>query len=360
MNIIEQRILIPASPDAVWQYIGNISNNPLWQVNCADISFLTTANTGRGIRWRYTTSNGKARVIEVSAWYDRVGYEYTIVDGTPFQENKGRIRLKEDINGTIVQWTFQYDVKGAFGRLRNVLGIRRKNDNAIIKSLQNLWRNITESHQGEVYTAKSVMREAPGVEARFSYTPKHPSAIHDEIKQQQQAISITEPPVSDDDTKPNPAFIQPEVHTPATEFQKQTEPDFLADLPEEIPSTPQPPQPVASVPVRAAPQPLPKPDVPAQPPVAPIPAEEQPYVTPAPETPLPLPLLGHEDLDTSEISVFDIFGLKKPSESQEVKAIMWEDSITTEIPAVREEMVSRRMGLRAIMRHRRAKLRRPK
>ena len=48
-------------------------------------------------------------VVEISAWYDTLGYEYRIVDGAKFGENQGRIRLQEVAEGTLVRWIFQYE-----------------------------------------------------------------------------------------------------------------------------------------------------------------------------------------------------------------------------------------------------------
>ena len=73
MNIIDQRILIPTSPENVWGYISDINNNPNWQAGCRTVSFLTIAHKGQGIRWRYTAKRGREYVVEVTAWYDRLG-----------------------------------------------------------------------------------------------------------------------------------------------------------------------------------------------------------------------------------------------------------------------------------------------
>src|SRR5687768_10262320 len=105
MNVIDHRILVPASPDRVWQYISDINRNPSWMVDCRSVSFLTTMHAGPGTRWRITDAKGKDRVAEITVWYDRLGYEYKFVDGVPFSQNKGQIRLQEIAEGTVVQWT---------------------------------------------------------------------------------------------------------------------------------------------------------------------------------------------------------------------------------------------------------------
>jgi len=95
MNIIDQRILIPTSPNVVWGYVSELVNNPDWQADCRSISFLTSARTGKDVRWRSAAKNGREYVVQITAWYDRIGYEYKIVDGVPYKENLGRIRLQE-------------------------------------------------------------------------------------------------------------------------------------------------------------------------------------------------------------------------------------------------------------------------
>src|SRR5690606_14538533 len=114
MNVIDHAILISASPTFIWRFLGDVSQNPKWQEDCTNISFLTTQHEGKGARWRYSTTKGKDVVVEITAWYDTLGYEYMIVDGSSVGENKGRMRLQEIAEGTLVQWTFNYEVEGAF------------------------------------------------------------------------------------------------------------------------------------------------------------------------------------------------------------------------------------------------------
>ena len=167
MTIIDHRILIPAAPDVVWNYISDITHNPDWQVDCRDVIFLTSRREGPGVRWRYAAPNGHEYVTAVTAWYNGLGYEYYLVDGAPYRENKGRIRLQEIPEGTIVQWTFTYELGGVFGGMRNALGLNRQVDQTIAESLKMLWQKIKESGAASrPHEAKSLMRDAPNVDAR--------------------------------------------------------------------------------------------------------------------------------------------------------------------------------------------------
>lgn len=263
MTTIDHRILIPAPPDVVWDYVSDITRNPDWQVDCTEVIFLTSRREGPGLRWRYATPGGHELVIAVTAWYNGLGYEYYFVDGTAFRENKGRIRLQEIPEGTIVQWTFTYELGGVLGGMRNSLGMKRQVDQTIAESLKTLWQKIKQSNGGSrAIEAKSLMREAPDVEARSAYQPRHPSVVDigEAEKPLRNAAPPTpmkveppiwdddaqpiqiydEPPVVEDDTRPRSPFAPPAASkpSPAPEIESDFEPDFLEDLAEEAEDDP--------------------------------------------------------------------------------------------------------------------------
>jgi hypothetical protein len=233
MDTIDQRILIPTSPDRVWEYISNIDNNPRWQAGCRRVAFLTSVKNGSGARWRCETDRGSDFVVEVTAWYERMGYEYTIVDGLAFKQNRGRLRLQEVAEGTVIQWTFSYDPGGLLGGLRNTISTRRNFENMIIESLWSLWRQISQqkSDKPADFTAKSLMQDAPDVEARSQYKPRYPSVLTQE-KPDLQGATISEPPISDEDTRPRPAAQTAERDAAGEEHPPASDPDFLTDVPE--------------------------------------------------------------------------------------------------------------------------------
>lgn len=262
-NVIDHAIQVPASTSFIWSQISQLDANPRWQVDCTHVSFLTSLRSGLGTRWRSQTKSAKDWVIEITAWYEGLGYEYQVVDGAPFGKNRGRLRLQEIAEGTIVQWTFSYELTGLLAGIRNTISIKRQLDSAIVESLRNLYRIAKEQNNKiDPQSVKSLMRDALDYEQRRSYAPRHPSAISAD-KDAEKAMPLMpnpaplvpeasslvvppppipiaplsanllqEPPPSDDDTKPNRA-IRPETPAPTLEA-----PEFAK------PPTPQPNTPV--------------------------------------------------------------------------------------------------------------------
>jgi hypothetical protein len=335
-TVIDHAIAIPTKQNNVWELIRDIAQNPDWQLDCQRVQFLSTSKTGRGTRWRNTTAKGKEQVIEVLAWYEGLGYEYRIVDGANFPNTRGRIRLQEAPEGTIVQWTFSYEVKGFMGSLRNNLSTKGQVDAEIIQGLRNLYTAVKESKSDERFVpeeSKSYLREAPAVEERAQYQPRHPSKVQEIVPVEDTDArfkptrrstgsmpAIIEPPIAADDTKPN-AATQPDVLAITPEAPKaqprpsMAEPDFLRLMPEQMPQSNFSP---ASTP---SPK-LEEETAPAPPPLA-IDTELLQPTTPMPQAKIE-PLSPNRDIskvDTAQISVFELFGLPKPSETEKVRAI---------------------------------------
>lgn len=490
MNTIDQRILIPAPPDVVWAYLSDITHNPNWQADCQHVAFLTSKREGPGTRWRYSTARNREQVAEISAWYNGLGYEYTIIDGAPFRKNTGRIRLQEIPEGTVVQWTFSYEAGGLFGGGR---GAGRQVETNMETSLKNLWRQITQATSGKAaHEAKSLMRDAPDVAARSQYKPRHPSLAKDEavpaprgyaerrppekpliiedeigiedlgVARFQPPVRIPEPPIAEGDTRPRPAVVEP-VSTPiqASAPTADEEPDFLAslnapatfepdflasmdapsaitdlpapipavkeddtrprpaviepereiDLSEEAPPAPlvvsefiasaEPPAPIAPEPEIAIEEAPPAPQVVVKaeaPSVPEPPADETPYAAfmppereiAPPAAPLPEPTVKPAPVerristsaelpavradDTGERSIWEIFGLPRPSETAEFQAVTPEappaDPTPTPYPRVQipseaprpyvgEIPSEGRVGLRLRARRKLVRVRRP-
>ena len=225
MAIIDQRILIPARQELVWSYLSDLTKNAEWQADCQSVSFVTTKHDGVGARWRSGSDRGKDAVLEVTSWYNGLGYEYIYIDGAPFNDNKCRLRLQEIPEGTVVQWTVTFEGGGMFGGGRSV----RQFDAMMAASLKQLYKQIKAFNSSEALAARSLMRDAPDVEARAAYKPRHPSSLTGEaggpISEDAvllpstdepavaaedaglvQVIDLTaEPPVAVDDTRPRPA-----------------------------------------------------------------------------------------------------------------------------------------------------------
>ncbi len=368
---IDHAIAISTSQQVVWSQISDLSKNPQWQTQCESISYLTTMHSGRGTRWRMRTRRGDEYVMEVTAWYDGLGYEYIIVDGAPYLSNRGRVRLQEAPEGTVVQWTFNYELKGFLSGLRNSLQVKRGLDREIIESLQNLYTYIHEMAPQQQFapeSTKSYLREAPDVLERANYKPRYPSALErmraatievpaldEEESSPVPETSIVEPPLAEDDTKRN-YVVQPTTHP------VQADPDFLREIPAtELDAKAKEKQ---SLPLLEETDSLEQSTEAA--PVLPTLDESEPFAFEDNEllgSPLPDVLTRRESLDTAEISVFEIFGLQKPSETSRMRAIQDSDlkasaSTTRIIPDVTPRE-SRRQGLRANLRQRIVKLRTP-
>src|SRR5688572_16555235 len=175
-TIIDHAISIPVPHDIVWAQVSNPDYFPRWMTDCRRLGYLTTLHRGKGTRLRCTSAARKEYVMEITAWYEGLGFEYRIVDGSSFDDNRGRVRLQEVAEGTIVQWTFTYELGGVLGGLRNSMGMKRTIDNQVVDSLRNLYRYIKDTAGEEsVKIVKSLMQDAPNVEQRAKYKPRHPS-----------------------------------------------------------------------------------------------------------------------------------------------------------------------------------------
>lgn len=359
MKIIDQQILIQdVSPETVWQHVSDIAQNPTWQADCRSVAFLSSKRAGLGVRWRYTTADGRECVVETTAWYDGLGYEYTFIDGAPYRASRGRVRLQEVAEGTIVQWTLNYEPGGVLGSVKNTLSLKRHLEANMVDSLKTLGRHIRQTNPGQaIHEPKSLMRDAPDYEARVRYKPRHPS----KAEQIAQPV-IPEPPISDEDTRPRVVAAKPPPQVP--------EPmgDLSAFEPPRAPSAENEPWP------RPATEPLhgrtteesrvPPGDTPTHPAIDAV--VEQRAVTPADSL-----LDDAATTDTSQVSVFDVFGLPKPSETQEMKAVSVSESEavkTTQSAVLQQEAATvelpfqagaRRPGLRLLARRKLVKLRRP-
>jgi hypothetical protein len=357
MTLIDHQILIPASQSKVWTTISDLQQNPLWQANCKGVSILTTMKSGQGTRWRSTTKSGREQVLEITAWYDRLGYEYRIVDGSPLQNNKGLFRLQEIPEGTIVQWTFSYDPTGLLSNLRNSLRTRRQLDHEIIDSLRQLYRlNSSRQNAGNInIETKSLMRAAPDVESRAQYRPRHPSNIEQvgagvqrpsdatyrmnrniarpSAESQPVPTGISEPAVEEGDTRPNvvmaqvtqptqPADTDAPYRPPAVPVQEETS---LPSQPEPVPAASE----IAPLETTSSTTEAERPTSETQSVSTYAPQTEAPITTPpASEEPV-LERFDSEfssqidtrELDTAKISVFELFGIPKPSDSEPIQPI---------------------------------------
>ncbi|MBN1967179.1 MAG: SRPBCC family protein [Anaerolineae bacterium] len=280
MSLIDHRILVNAPPDVVWNLLGNLAALPQWQVNCVRTSILTTHEEGVGVRRRNTLKRGPEVVEEIVSWYPNLGYEYVVVDGGAYQHNRGRVRLQAIPEGTIVQWTFEYELGGFLSGLRDRLAISRQLDSEIADSLRQLKRLIEaagtrmdtatiakvsmqpapSAHEratlareaAERDRARQLEREqaaeqaaleaaaahaAPTVEMPTVVLPEPVPAADEAAWQDVPPLDIVEPPISDEDTRPRPTLDDTSEH-PAVVLPEDVPLDEEEDTRPNAPVTP--------------------------------------------------------------------------------------------------------------------------
>ena len=386
MTILDHRILIPKSPEKIWEFLSDLSQNSAWQVDCKSVSLLTSKHTGAGVRWRYTTAGGRSYVAEITAWYDGLGYEYTFVDGAPFRESKGRIRLQEIAEGTVVQWTLTYETSGMLAGVRNAVGLKRQIEGAMVDSLKNLWKVIQKvMPDDKPREVKSLMRDAPDYESRTQYRPRHtPAKTEMDSAESNSFVSrIVEPPISADDTRPRapvnvdavPVRDEPVLPEHVDDPDTGTIEPVIYPLPaEKVPDArdfvprieairsdadhvPTPNRRITQEIKTVIPEPLVTTESPSvkSVEVAPVAPAVLPKVEPVAPTSTP----DTVKMATSEMSVFELFGLPRPSQTQEISRVGVPEPVQ---PTVESSVVSftpTRIGLRVLLRRKRIAIRRP-
>ena len=376
--LIDQRILIDAPPEVVWQVISDQSQVAQWDAGCSSVSVLTTQQRGKGVRRRCTLASGKDAIEEIVSWVEGMGYEYQRVEGGPYREYRGRLRLQLGPDGTSVQWTITYTPKGLLGRLRDRFGGQRALSAMVSASLRQLRRQVDTLGQrmDDEARARAAIRErlsaderAAAYAARQTPDEEGPGAAAPPVPAEPsfvRELAAEEPPI--DPT----ADTQPQASQPAAASEsdrEQATPPDAAQIAEGIPlhrrvtpahGTPSV-QPSSNVIERPAPHeaepPIPPPaeikppapDIPPPPEIKPpapaAPEEIDPHahfrrpgeaegqlaatppegvrsVEPAREStaslpePEPRPGLPPQTpiTDTGEISIWDVFGIRRPSE----------------------------------------------
>jgi hypothetical protein len=428
MTTIDHRILIPVPQAAVWEYLRKLQNNARWQVDCKSVSLLTTRHEGAGTRWRYTSEGGREYVAEIRAWYDGLGYEYGYIDRPPFRSAIGRIRLQEIPEGTIVQWTLEYELGGMLGGVRNALGTARALDSAIAQSLKKLYLQLKTDRARMIdpnIETKSLMQDAPDADARSQYKPRHPTAVPTAVETSKplkpvKLSVIEEPPLEQDDTRPTRAVAAiTEADLATTAYPQDTAPRH--EPPPTAPALPVVPQLVhqepdflrsisdlSQAPATSASTAGFSDTEPVKPPfedmshaqmidVSAVEREldtssDSPPTTPSrqslmemlakPESvgerrqiisiPEPASTDSQRLMDTSNMSIWEVFGVPRPSETGEFQAV----AVEAMSPAVQAEPVAtpaaplvsevptsepeRRVGLRVRLRGKRVGLRLPR
>jgi len=368
VTLIDQRILVDAPPQVVWDYLSDPDKITLWHTGYRKISVLTTQRTGLGTRRRCTlTSTGKDIIEEITAWVDGLGYEYVLIEGGPYRSMRARVRLQAVPDGTTVQWTVLYKPKGLWRTLKNLFGGRRQMQHMMAESLRQLRRRIDELglRMDAEYRQRVAMRERLDAAQRAQYQPRHvaqpetpaaadaqaptpptpsaapqpvpvatgavPSFVQDLIGSD-EAANGTDSHVADTAPKPPAGWkealaeqsITPPssaMPTPQSTPAVHVAPPTGAPSLSKAPTRPLPPRPEAEA---ATPPASTEPDYRRPTPPRGIPAVRQQVVTAAvdPSTPLsaerPASRPAHlppptSPRDTGEVSIWEVFGVTPPS-----------------------------------------------
>lgn len=247
MTLIDQRILIPAPMNAVWAVVADHQQLPRWRAGCRAVSVLSTHDSGVGVRRRITPHKGKDFIEEFKAWYAGYGYEYQVVDSKTYQEHLTRLRLQATPDGTIVQWTIDFKLRGWLARLLFKRRRRHALNQDVTQSLREL-RRFVMSHNpviDDAYRTRTGIQHAPDADQRAKYGATRladqasvaPSIERDDPTPS-SGVTITEPPVQPEDTpsipkEPPPAFITQQfdvaVEAVPDESDKDTSEDSLSD-----------------------------------------------------------------------------------------------------------------------------------
>jgi uncharacterized membrane protein len=216
VSLIDQRILIVAPADAVWSHLTATTTLPKWNRLTKQLSVLSTHDTGVGARRRCTDDRGRTTVEQITAWVENIGCEYIMVDG-PYRSLKGRVRLQAVADGTIVNWTVDYQLKGPLAGMRNVLLFRRGYQRMMADSLREL-RKVVEKSGVKLdpeKQARFAMQADPGIEARAArntpdgkLTPRAERVVLPPGQRPNLSISI-----ADDESVGEPIPMQPSAVT---------------------------------------------------------------------------------------------------------------------------------------------------
>ena len=350
VTLIDQRILIDAPPPIIWEFVSDPYRLAQWHAGYNSVSVLTTQQTGLGTRRRCAVTGGGKDVIEqITAWVDGLGYEYEFVEGGPYRLMRGRIRLQPGPDGTGVQWTVEYRPKGPLGLLRDWLGGRKQFAAMMAASLRELRQQVNALglRMDDTYRARLGIQGRLNVTERAHYQRRHPVPGADSPAPAPVAESA--PPPGGEVTAPEPPAAPPQAPPERAVLAAEAEPAAPAPL---APAEPVPLPPVIAPPGATAPPGDAEPDYQRVTPPRGIPAVQRPPAgdapspfarpvspgekmarpQPAPPPDAPSPALPGDreradrpetlppptpKTDTGEISIWEVFGLRRPSERDE-------------------------------------------
>lgn len=228
MTLIDQRILIDAPQDVVWDFVTRPDHITQWHTGYAGISVLTTDYMTVGTRRRCALVSGAKDIIEeITAIVNGIGYEYVIVEGSTYQEFMARIRLQAGPDGTSVQWTIDYKPKGLFGQITDRLRGKKQAAAMMAASLRQLRHQVDQQgvRMDAAYRERVGMRDRLDFNERAQYQRRHaPPPGVDPIGTAEQPAEPPHPAAGETavesvEASPSPAPVEPApapspVHVP--------------------------------------------------------------------------------------------------------------------------------------------------
>jgi hypothetical protein len=170
---------------------------PGWRIDCAEVHMLTARQFGVGTQRECFPPRGKPYVEEVTAWYEGLGYEYVQVGNRSFSEWLARMRLQAVPDGTIVQWTISYAPAGLMSRVSNEISGKARVEEDCANSLRQLRRLImgmgyevdTDTRRRQtLQPVSSVVRSStqpvvvPAEESAADTRPRKPDGLEEAIE----------------------------------------------------------------------------------------------------------------------------------------------------------------------------------
>jgi hypothetical protein len=173
--VIDQRILIPAPVHLIWPLLADPHRQPQWRIDCQTVTILTPRQFGVGMCQRCTAPSGKQRIEEITHWFEGLGFEYRLLQNRRYKTWASTVRLQAVPDGTIMQWTAKYEVAGLWWRLMDRVYGRAQQEEDMAESLRNLRRLIEslgyQDGQAQIRRSQSLQPVASIVRASTQPLP---------------------------------------------------------------------------------------------------------------------------------------------------------------------------------------------
>lgn len=152
MSHVQGEILIGRPPEAVFDFVANECNEPLYNPRMIAAEKVTDGPVGVGTQFTATTKTGRGTVdmvIEVTA-FDR---PTRLANSTTLStmDIRGTLTFEPDGEGTRMRWSWDLEPKGALKLMGPIVAIvGRRNEKAIWTSLKNLLESGAAGAAGAV------------------------------------------------------------------------------------------------------------------------------------------------------------------------------------------------------------------